>query len=286
MKRNNLSINIKGRLITFEIPKVMGIVNVTPDSFYSGSRASGENGIRERVMTLVGEGADILDFGGYSSRPGAGDVSPEEEYSRLATGLEVVKKLAPDIPVSVDTFRASVARRCVEEWGVDVINDISGGTLDPEMWATVADLRVAYVLMHTRGTPATMQGLTGYDDVTADVITDLAKKVYELRGLGVNDIIIDPGFGFAKTVEQNFQLLDELGEFCKMGLPVLAGLSRKTMIWKTLGITPAESLDGTIALDAIALDRGADIVRVHDVAPAVATARLVAAMRKERENRG
>lgn len=261
----------------------MGIVNVTPDSFYSGSRTLGRDEIRERVRTLVAEGTDILDLGGYSSRPGAGDVSPEEEYSRLATGLEVVKDVAPDVPVSIDTFRASVARRCVEEWGADIINDISGGTLDPDMWHTVADLRVAYVLMHTRGTPATMQGLTDYADVTAEVITDLAKKVYELRGLGVNDIIIDPGFGFAKTVEQNFRLLDELGEFCKMGMPVLAGLSRKTMIWKTLGITPEESLDGTIALDAIALDRGADIVRVHDVAPAVATARLVGAMRKGRQ---
>lgn len=282
MLQKDLTINIKGRLITFDTPKVMGIVNVTPDSFYSGSRTQGRDEIKDRVMTLVGEGADILDLGGYSSRPGADDVSAEEEYSRLAAGLEVVKEVAPDVPVSIDTFRAAVARKCVEEWGADIINDISGGTLDPDMWHAVADLRVAYVLMHTRGTPATMQSLTDYADVTADIITDLAKKVYELRGLGVNDIIIDPGFGFAKTVEQNFRLLDELGEFCKMGMPVLAGLSRKTMIWKTLGITPGESLDGTIALDAIALDRGADIVRVHDVAPAVATARLMAVMRKVR----
>lgn len=282
MLRKDLTINIKGRLITFDTPKVMGIVNVTPDSFYSGSRTQGRDEIKDRVMTLVDEGADILDLGGYSSRPGADDVSAEEEYSRLARGLEVVKEVAPDVPVSIDTFRAAVARKCVEEWGADIINDISGGTLDPDMWHTVADLRVAYVLMHTRGTPATMQSLTDYADVTADIITALAKKVYELRGLGVNDIIIDPGFGFAKTVEQNFRLLDELGEFCKMGMPVLAGLSRKTMIWKTLGITPGESLDGTIALDAIALDRGADIVRVHDVAPAVATARLMSIMRKVR----
>ena len=282
MLQKDLTINIKGRPITFDTPKVMGIVNVTPDSFYSGSRTQGRDEIKDRVMTLVGEGADILDLGGYSSRPGADDVSAEEEYSRLAAGLEVVKEVAPDVPVSIDTFRAAVARKCVEEWGADIINDISGGTLDPDMWHTVADLRVAYVLMHTRGTPATMQSLTDYADVTADIITDLAKKVYELRGLGVNDIIIDPGFGFAKTVEQNFRLLDELGEFCKMGMPVLAGLSRKTMIWKTLGITPGESMDGTIALDAIALDRGADIVRVHDVAPAVATARLMAVMRKVR----
>ena len=210
----------------------------------------------------------MLDFGGYSTRPGAAPVTEDEEYSRLAIGLEAVKELWPEVPVSVDTFRASVARRCVEEWGADIINDVGGGTLDPEMWPTVAELRVAYVLMHMRGTPATMNTLTDYNDVTADVITDLSKKVYELRGLGVCDIIIDPGFGFAKTVDQNFRMLDELDEFCKMGMPVLAGLSRKSMIWRTLGITPEESLEGTIGLNAIALDRGASILRVHDVRPA------------------
>lgn len=285
MDKENLSINVKGQLITFGTPKVMGIVNVTPDSFYSGSRSLCKEELRCRVASLVAEGADMLDLGGYSSRPGADDVSEEEEYSRLATGLEAVREIAPGAVVSVDTFRSAVARRCVEEWDVDIINDISGGTLDPDMWDTVAGLGVAYVLMHMRGTPATMRDMTEYSDVTADVITDLSKKAYDLRGLGVNDIIIDPGFGFAKTVDQNFQMLDELGEFCRMGMPVLAGLSRKTMIWKTLGTTPEGSLDGTVALDAIALDRGADIVRVHDVAPAVATARLVAAMRKERRLR-
>ena len=229
-------------------------------------------------MQLREEKADIIDLGGYSSRPGAADVSPEEEYSRLARGLEAIRKEWEEVPVSVDTFRASVARRCVEEWGVDIINDIGGGTLDPEMWQTIADLRVAYILTHTRGTPATMQTMTGYDDVTAEVITDLAKKVYELRGLGVCDIIIDPGFGFAKTVQQNFQLLNELGEFCKMGMPVLAGLSRKSMIWKTLGITPEESYEGTIALNAIAIDRGADILRVHDVKAARQVVSLVGSL--------
>lgn len=259
----------------FRRPRVMGIINVTPDSFYNGSRTPGNQEILGRVRQMREDGADIVDIGGYSSRPGCDDVSADEEYSRLARGLEIVRKEWEDVTVSVDTFRASVARRCVEEWDVDIINDIGGGTLDPEMWETVAGLRKAYVLMHMRGTPATMQGLTDYNDVTAEVIADLSKKVYELRGLGVNDIIIDPGFGFAKTVAQNFQLLDELGEFRKMGMPVLAGLSRKSMIWKTLGVTPEESLGGTTALNAIALDRGADILRVHDVREARETVRLL-----------
>lgn len=277
-----LTINIRGKLMDFGTPKVMGIINVTPDSFYTGSRTRDAFEIRGRLEQLVAEGADIIDLGGYSSRPGASEVSPEEEYSRLARGLEIAKEVAPHLPLSIDTFRASVARRCAEEWQVDIINDIGGGKLDPEMWETVADLRLAYVLTHSRGTPATMQTMTGYVDVTAEVITELAKNVYQMRCLGVNDIIIDPGFGFAKTVEQNFRLLDELGEFCKMGLPVLAGLSRKTMIWRTIGANPEESLEGTVALDAIALDRGADIIRVHDVKPAVQTVRLMQALKKKK----
>lgn len=282
MDKASLTINVKGRLIDFATPKVMGIVNVTPDSFYAGSRASCREEVAEKVARMRAEGADIIDIGGCSSRPGASVVDADEEYARLATGLEAVREVWADAIVSVDTFRGSVARRCVEEWGVDIINDIGGGTLDADMWQTVAELSVAYVLMHTRGTPETMQGLTDYADVTAEVITDLSKKAYELRGLGVCDIIIDPGFGFAKTAEQNFKLLDELGEFCKMGMPVLAGMSRKRMVWQTLGITPEESLDGTVALDAIALYNGADIVRVHDVAPAAASAKLVAMIRNSR----
>ena len=276
-----MTLNIRGELMDLSIPKVMGIVNVTPDSFYSGSRTQSVFEIRGRIEQMIADGVDILDLGGYSSRPGADNVSGDEEYDRLARGLEVVKEAAPWIPVSIDTFRASVARRCVEEWNVDIINDIGGGTLDPEIQETVADLHVAYVLMHMRGTPSTMQSLTDYQDVTAEVITDLSKKVYHLRGLGVNDIIIDPGFGFAKTVAQNFQMLNELGEFCKMGMPVLVGISRKTMIWKTLGVTPEEALDGTVALDAIAIDRGANIIRVHDVRPAVQTVKLLSQLSKD-----
>ena len=269
-----MDINIKGQLMDFAVPKVMAIINVTPDSFFSGSRMQTAADISNRVRQVREEGADILDIGGYSSRPGADEVSAEEEYSRLARGLEIVRREWPEAVVSIDTFRSGVARRCIEEWGADIVNDISGGALDPGMWQMVGDLKPVYVLMHMRGNPSTMQSLTDYGDVTAEVITDLSRKCYELRGLGVNDIIIDPGFGFAKTVEQNFRLLNELGEFCKMGMPVLAGLSRKSMIWKTLGITPAESLPGTIALNAIALDRGADILRVHDVKAAVQTVRL------------
>ncbi len=274
------TLNIHGRLLDLSTPKVMGIVNVTPDSFYSGSRtmadaASARQAIRDMIRRHREEGADMLDIGGYSTRPGAAEVTPDEEYSRLAVGLEIVKEEWPEVPVSIDTFRASVARKCVEEWGADIINDVGGGTLDPEMWATVAELRVAYVLMHMRGTPSTMQTLTDYADVTADVITDLSRKVYELRRLGVCDIIIDPGFGFAKTVEQNFQMLNELDEFCRMGMPVLAGLSRKTMIWRTLGVTPEESYEGTVGLNAIALDRGANILRVHNVKAASQLVKLI-----------
>lgn len=241
MNKDSLTLNVKGRLISFARPKVMGIVNVTPDSFYEGSRTRTRAELTDRIRAMREEGADIIDIGGYSSRPGADEVSADEEYSRLALGLEAVREVWEDAVVSIDTFRASVARKCVEQWGADIVNDIAGGTLDPEMWETVAELRVAYVLMHMRGTPATMQSLTDYTDVTAEVITDLSKKVWQLRGLGVNDIIIDPGFGFAKTVEQNYRLLAELGEFCKMGMPVLAGVSRKSMIWKPLDITPSES---------------------------------------------
>lgn len=262
---HNLTVNIKGELLDLSTPRVMGIVNVTPDSFYRHSRTPLRKDIDERIRRFREEEADIIDIGGYSTRPGAGEVSEEEEYARLCVGLESVKRIWPEVPVSVDTYRASVARRCIEEWGVDIINDIGGGTLDPEMWDVVAELRSVYVLMHLKGTKETMHDHTDYADVTAEVITDLARKVYELRGMGVCDIIIDPGFGFSKTVRQNYILLDELDEFCKMGLPVLVGMSRKSMIWKVLGCGPEESLEGTIGLNAIALPKGASILRVHDV---------------------
>ncbi|MBO5028120.1 MAG: dihydropteroate synthase [Muribaculaceae bacterium] len=273
------SINIGGRLMEFDRPKVMGIINVTPDSFYSGSRTPECEAIEHRAVEMVEQGVDIFDIGGYSTRPGADEISPEEEYARLDRGLEVLRRVAPEVPISVDTFRAGVARKCVENWGVEIINDIAGGTLDPDMFATIADLKVAYVLMHTRGAPATMQQLTDYCDVTAEVLSDLMAKVRQLRLLGVNDIILDPGFGFAKTVDQNFRLLAELKVFVDTGLPVLAGLSRKSMIWRSLDTTPAESLTGTTVLDTVALMAGADILRVHDVRDAKENVLLIEKLR-------
>lgn len=269
------SINVDGRLISFDTPKVMGIVNVTPDSFYAGSRVSENADISDRVRSMLADGADILDIGGYSSRPGADEVTPDEEYSRLARGLEAIRKVKEDAVVSVDTFRADVARRCVEEWNVGIINDIAGGDLDPEMWDTVTDLNVPYVLMHMRGNPKTMGSLTDYKDVTAETLSALAEKTAQLRQKGVRDVVIDPGFGFAKTVEQNYQLLSDLKEFKIIGAPVLVGISRKTMIWKPLRITPDNAANGTTVLNTIALLKGADILRVHDVRNAVEAIKLV-----------
>lgn len=278
-----LTVNISGRLLDLSTPQVMGIVNITPDSFFAGSRTESQAEIRSRIEGMYADGVDILDLGGYSSRPGAEDISPDEEYLRLARALEVVREVRPDAVVSVDTFRADVARRCVEDWDVQIINDIGGGTLDAAMFETVASLGVAYVLMHMRGTPQTMTSLTDYADVTQEVLTDLMQKVYRLRQLGVRDVILDPGFGFAKTVDQNYQLLAELQEFTRTGLPVLAGLSRKSMIWRPLGITPAESLPGTVALHLVALLKGAHIIRVHDVREGVETVKMARLLRQNGE---
>lgn len=277
-QRENHTINLRGKLTGFSRPWVMGIVNVTPDSFYEASRSFAADEIRRRADGMAAEGVDCFDIGGYSSRPGASDVSADEEFSRVARALDLVRRDFPEIPVSVDTFRATVARRCVEGWNVEIINDIGGGTLDADMWPTVARLKCAYILMHMRGTPATMQSHAIYSDVTAEVISDLAFKLDSLRALGVADVIIDPGFGFAKTVEQNFRLLDELEAFRVLGCPLLAGMSHKTMIWKTLGITPAESLNGTVVADTVALMKGADILRVHEVKEAVQTVKLLQQM--------
>ncbi|WP_289772699.1 dihydropteroate synthase [uncultured Duncaniella sp.] len=269
------SLNIRGRLFEYDKPAVMGIVNVTPDSFFAGSRSSTIPEIAKRVEEMITAGADMLDLGAYSSRPGASDVSEEKECRRIALGMKVIRDISQDIPVSVDTFRAGVAREAVVNLGADIVNDISGGDLDQEMWATVADLNAPYILMHMRGNPSTMQALTEYHDVTADVISDLSEKLRRLRLMGVSDIIIDPGFGFSKTAEQNFEMMRNLQLFkSSLGAPVLVGVSRKSMITKSLGITPMEALPGTIALDTIALTRGASILRVHDVSEAVAAVRM------------
>ncbi|MGM9835423.1 MAG: dihydropteroate synthase [Muribaculaceae bacterium] len=269
-------LTIKGEKLTVEKPLIMGILNVTPDSFYSGSRmGSDEALIGKRVEQILDEGGDMIDIGAYSTRPNADDISADEEYARLKTGLNIIKSIDANVVVSVDTFRADVARKCVEEFGVDIVNDVSGGTLDDEMFATVAKLKVPYILMHMRGTPATMQQLTDYSDVTRDVIADLRQKKLALNELGVEEVIIDPGFGFSKTLEQNFEMLNRLDDFKQLCAPLLVGVSRKSMIFRTLGCTPVESLNGTTVINTISLMKGAHILRVHDVKEAVEVNKLV-----------
>lgn len=272
---NHLSINIKGSLHHFHKPWVMGILNVTPDSFFAESRTIETDDIRRRIDNLISQGADIIDIGGYSSRPGAPEVSTDEEYSRLARGLEAIRKYHPDTLISVDTFRADVARRCVSDWEADIINDISGGNLDAEMWPTVAELQVPYILMHMRGTPSSMQSLCDYNDVTADVIRDLAFKIDAMHQLGIADIIVDPGFGFAKDINQNYQLMAELDQFKQLNTPLLVGISRKSMIYRPLDITPQTAINGTTVLNTFALLHGANILRVHDVKEAVEAVKII-----------
>ncbi len=272
---NHLSINIKGSLHHFHKPWVMGILNVTPDSFFAESRTIETDDIRRRIDDLISQGADIIDIGGYSSRPGAPEVSADKEYSRLARGLEAIRKYHPDTLISVDTFRADVARRCVSDWEADIINDISGGNLDAEMWPTVAELQVPYILMHMRGTPSSMQSLCDYNDVTADVIRDLAFKIDAMHQLGIADIIVDPGFGFAKDINQNYQLMAELDQFKQLNAPLLVGISRKSMIYRPLDITPQTAINGTTVLNTFALLHGANILRVHDVKEAVEAVKII-----------
>lgn len=275
LSTTHYTLNLGGQLLSLATPRVMGILNVTPDSFYDGSRCPEKAEITERVHTIVREGADIIDIGGYSSRPHAADISPDEEMRRLSVGLEIIRKHYPDAFVSVDTFRAEVARRCVEEYGVQIINDISGGELDLKMFETAADLHVPYILMHMRGTPDTMMTLTDYDNLISDMLYYFSERIARLESLGVNDIIIDPGFGFSKTLDDNYLLMKHLDEFARIGLPLLVGVSRKSMIYKYFGTTPAESLNGTTALNVLALLGGANILRVHDVREAVEAVRIV-----------
>ena len=274
-------INVNGFLLDLSSPCVMGILNVTPDSFYAGSRMQTEIDITHRIEQIVGEGAGIIDVGAYSSRPNAENVSPAEEMERLRMGLGILRKVQPDAVVSVDTFRADVARMCVEEYGVAIINDIAAGEMDGDMFRTVADLNVPYIMMHMQGTPQNMQQNPHYDNLLKEVFMYFARKVQQLRDLGVKDIILDPGFGFGKTVEHNYELLAHLEEFRISELPLLAGVSRKSMIYRLLGTTPQEALNGTTVLDTICLLKGADILRVHDVREAVETVKIVEAMKKE-----
>jgi dihydropteroate synthase len=254
-------------------PAVMTIINVTPDSFFAGSRSMHIDEISMRVEEAVSWGARIIDVGGYSSRPGAEDVSEDEEINRVMTGVGVVREKAPGVIVSIDTFRAEVAARVIKRFGGCIINDISAGS-DPDMFRVVAKFRVPYVLMHSRGTPATMQNMTDYQDVVGEVKEFFAEKIALLRASGVGDIILDPGFGFAKTTPQNFRLLHHLGEFRRFELPILAGISRKSMVYNILETTPAEALSGTAALNWACLRGGASILRVHDTLAAIEVVKL------------
>ena len=270
------------RLYDFSEPQVMAIVNVTDDSFYAHSRTSSEVAIAERVREVVGQGATIVDVGGYSSRPGAEDVSAEEEWQRVRRGLQAVRSVSEDIAVSVDTFRAEVAKRAIEEFGDVIINDISAGELSPQMVDIVAEAGVPYIAMHMKGSPQTMQQMTSYDeDITSAVCRYFEDKVEHLLSKGIKQIVLDPGFGFAKSVEQNYELLAGLNRLCQMGYPVLAGVSRKSMIYKPLGISAQEALTGTIALNWEVLRQGATILRVHDVREA---AEIVTLYEKLKQN--
>lgn len=270
------TLNVRGQLLDLSKPIVMGIVNVTPDSFYSASRASTEELLRERLTTIRDEGAAIVDLGAYSSRPGADHVTTEEERRRLEPALRLLRDEYPELAVSVDTFRADVARWAVEEYGVGIINDISGGLLDKNMYRTVVDMQVPYILMHMRGTPETMQTMCDYEDVGLEVLDFFIEQSEVLRGMGLHDLILDPGYGFAKTLEQNYALLGYLPRFIEaLELPILVGVSRKSMIYRALDISPEESLNGTSVLNTYALLQGANILRVHDVKAAVEAVKLV-----------
>ena len=274
------SLNLNGRLVTIDRPWVMGIINITPDSFYSGSRVNDEEALIARVHQMLSEGADVLDIGACSTRPGSESVDAQEEIRRLQWALAVIRREAPEAILSVDTYRAAVAQRCVEQWGADIINDISGGTMDEAMFATIATLRVPYVLMHMRGTPETMSSMTDYANVTADVLEWMARRIDELRKMGVADVIADPGFGFAKTLEQNYEMLARMEAFHALNAPLLVGVSRKRMIYTPLECGPEAALNGTIILHVMALERGAHILRVHDVKAAVEAVKLTTMVRR------
>lgn len=271
----NKFININGNLINFATPVVMGILNITPDSFYAGSRITIEEEALKRARQILEEGGTIIDIGGQSTSPASGMISEEEELTRVSPILKAIRREFPDALISIDTFYADVAKHAVEDFGVNIVNDISGGEIDARMFETVAKLQVPYILMHMRGTPQTMQQQTDYGNLIQEIFYYLSKKIAELNALGVNDIIIDPGFGFSKTLNQNYQLLGYLKYFDTFDVPLLAGVSRKSMIYKLLKTTPEESLNGTTVLNTFSLLAGADILRVHDVREAVEAIKLI-----------
>lgn len=269
-----MTINCNSRLIDLTIPKVMGIVNVTPNSFYDGGKHSEINSIIRQVEKMISEGADIIDIGAYSSKPSAEFVSEQDEINRLKVVIKELVNTFPSVVLSVDTFRASVAKFAVDQ-GVAMVNDISAGLLDDAMLPTVAELKVPYIMMHMRGTPQTMQSLTQYDDVVKKMLFYFSERIQKARSFGISDLIIDPGFGFAKTLEQNYEVLQKLELFSILELPLLVGISRKSMIYKVLETSPQEALNGTTVINTIALQKGAKIIRVHDVKEAVECVKLV-----------
>ena len=292
-------ININGQLMDLSHPQVMGILNVTPDSFYAQSRQQTEEGILSRVHQILEEGGNIIDIGAYSSRPNADHISTEEETKRLRHALSLIIREYPQAVLSVDTFRADIARMCVEEYGVAIINDISAGNMDAQMFSTIARLGVPYILMHMQGTPQNMQQHPHYEHIVQEVLYYFSEKVQQLRDLGAKDLILDSGFGFGKTfdlgakdlildsgfgfgktLEHNYELLNQLEEFQIFNLPLLVGVSRKSMIYKLLGGGPEDALNGTTAIHAISLQKGANILRVHDVKAATEVVRIMAAMQK------
>jgi len=278
-------INAGGKLLSTESPLVMGIVNITPDSFYKKSRLSTEEEVIARVLKMIEDGASIIDIGGLSTRPGASPISDEEEMSRVIDMLILIRREFPAAVLSIDTYRASVARAAFYDAGINMINDISGGTIDDDMFPLVRQLNIPYIMMHINGTPENMHNATFYEDVVSDIIKFFGMRIPPLLEAGVKDIIIDPGIGFSKTTEQNFIILSRLSEFSVIGLPLMLGLSRKSLIWKTLEILPDEALNGTTALNMTGLMNGADILRVHDVAEAVQTIRLFEKMRIDEVSR-
>ena len=269
-----ITLQIKGRLILWDEPQIMGVMNLTPDSFYEGSRLKlNKEEVLGRAQQMITDGADILDIGGYSSRPGAANISIEEEIQRIEDPIHWISEEFPEIIISVDTFRSEVARRGIEA-GAHMVNDISGGSLDPNMYKTISELSVPYIIMHMQGTPQNMQGKTDYENILREILNYFSEKLHIIREFGIKDVIIDPGFGFAKTLEQNYFLLKNLELFDMINLPILVGLSRKSMIYKLLEVEPSEALNGTTALNMVALMKGANILRVHDVKEANETRKL------------
>ncbi|KIX22907.1 dihydropteroate synthase [Flavobacterium sp. 316] len=263
-----MTINCKGNLIDLSTPKVMGILNITPNSFFDGGKYKDESTILNRVEKMLNDGASFIDIGAYSSKPGAEFVSEEEELARLLPVLELILLKFPEILLSIDTFRSEVAKKCIEN-GAAIINDISAGLLDEKMIETISKLQVPYIMMHMKGNPETMQSLANYEDVVKEMMFYFSERINKARSFGLNDIIIDPGFGFAKTIEHNYEIMQKLDFFSILELPVLVGISRKSMIYKVLENTPEEALNGTTILNTIALQKGANILRVHDVKEAV-----------------